>query len=118
MIASQADNGGHSRGVIVGSDNAAQAASDNGRSDATVLGNMSAALADSVNGSANAFALGDDNLAEAVATDGAVVSDLATDGSGGAALQTAIFEVTALVTVLKAQIADKAMNAITQYINS
>ena len=50
--------------------------------------------------------------------DGAVVSDLATDGSGGAALQTAIFEVTALVTVLKAQIADKAMNAITQYISS
>ena len=79
---------------------------------------MSAALAESENARASSLSLGADNLAEAVATDGAVVSDLATDGSGGAALQTAIFEVTALVTVLKAQIADKAMNAITQYINS
>ena len=79
---------------------------------------MSAALAESESARASSLSLGADNLAEAAATDGAVVSDLATDGSGGAALQTAIFEVTALVTVLKAQIADKAMNAITQYINS
>ena len=63
-LASEADNGGRSRGFILGSNNAAQATTDDGLAKATVVGDMSAALAGSVNGSASSLALGDDNLAE------------------------------------------------------
>ena len=60
-----------------------------------------------------------DTVAVTEATDGAPDSDLVVgNGTDSPALQSAILETTARATVRKAMIADKAMNAITNYIPS